>query len=119
MGLFSRKDWNVIAIMFGTPQEYQVNGNRGKGAAADTILENVKRHKRTLYWAVFDQKGAVLESDMGPSREKIPKETLKRLIHELPRLTTVRAVLTILEAGKTDKAARALEWNGYPRADKP
>jgi hypothetical protein len=39
---------------------------------------------------------------------------LQRLERELPRLKTVRTILTMLEESKTDKAAKVLEWTGYP-----
>jgi hypothetical protein len=114
MGLFRKKDWNIVAIMFEKKGEYCVNGNRGKGNAAETIRDNVQKHRRTLYWAVFDQKGAFLEGEPGPGREMIPAETLQRISRELPRLKTVLEVLTMLESGKTEKAAKALVWDGYP-----
>jgi hypothetical protein len=113
MGLFSRKDWNIVAIMFETRQKLSVNGNRGKGKAADTIRANVQKHDRTIYWAVFDQNGAFLEGDAGAGSEHVSKETLTRLTRELPRLKTVREVLTALESGKVDKAAKVLDWPGY------
>ena len=108
MGLFNRKDWNVIAIMFETKAQFQVNGNRGKGSAAETMRDNVKRHPRTVFWAVFDQKGSVLEAQPGPGREIIHKDVLKRLERELPRIKAVRTVLTKLESGDVDKIAMAL-----------
>jgi len=117
MGLFSRKDWNVIGIMFERRDHFQVNGNRGKGSAAVTIRDNVKQHRRTLFWAVFDQKGTFLEGEPGPAHERIPRETLIRLTRELPKLQTVRSILSVLETGRTEKAAKALEWTGYPRSE--
>jgi hypothetical protein len=41
---------------------------------------------------------------------------LQKLERELPRLKTVRTILTMLEQSKTDKAAKVLEWTGYPAA---
>ena len=115
MGLFGKKkDWNVIAIMFETKNSYRVNGNRGKGSDAEAIRDGAKKHDRTLFWAVFDQKGAFVEGGPGPGREYVPREVLQRLERELPRLKTVRTILSMLEQAKTDKAAKALEWDGYP-----
>lgn len=114
MGLFSRKDWNVVAVMFETKDKFRVNGNRGKGSAADRIRDGAKQHDRTIFWAVFDQKGAFLEGQPGEGKKHIPAKTLQRLVKELPTLKTVREVLAALEAGKTNKLAKLLEWDGYP-----
>lgn len=116
MGLFGfgGKDWNVIAIMFEKHDLYRVNGNRGKGAEAVTIRENAKKHPRTIFWAVFDQKGAFLEGEPGPGKESLPPPVLGKLIRELHTNATIRQVLTALEKGESDKFARALEWTGYP-----
>ncbi|GAB4153022.1 MAG: hypothetical protein Tsb009_29210 [Planctomycetaceae bacterium] len=115
MGLFGKKnDWNVIAIMFETKSQYRVNGNRSKGAAAKAVRDGAKGHDRTLFWAVFDQKGAFLEGGPGAGYNHIPAATLTKLQRELPTIKTVRDVLAVLEQGKIDKAAKALVWTGYP-----
>ena len=114
MGFFSRKDWFVIAVMFERRDLYRINGNRAKGAEADKVRDGAKLHERTLVWAVFDHKGAVLETEIGRASEQIPREILQRLTRELPRLKTVREILSLLESGKTDKAAKGLVWDGYP-----
>src|SRR4029078_3010118 len=64
MGFFSTKDWNVIAIIFEKHDLFRVNGNRGKGKDADAIRDGAKKHPRTMYWVVFDQKGGFLEGDV-------------------------------------------------------
>lgn len=115
MGLLGKKkDWNVIAVIFERPDRYQVNGNRGKGAAAEKIRDGARRHERTIFWAVFDQKGAFLEGAPGPADNHITPATLERLQRELPRIKTVRQVLDTLEQGKTNKMAMPMEWDGYP-----
>lgn len=117
MGLFGKKkDWNVIAIMFETKNSYRVNGNRGKGNDADAIRDGAKKHDRTLFWAVFDQKGAFLEGGQGPGRECVPRDVMQRLERELPKLKTVRTILSMLEKAEADKVAKVLEWSGYPAA---
>ncbi len=115
MGLFGRKDWNVIAVIFERRDLFTVNGNRGQGNAAVTIRDGAKRHSRTLFWAVFDQKRAFLEGAPGPAKEQVPLPTLKQLQRDLPKLKTVQEILTALENGTLDKAARQLEWDGYPQ----
>lgn len=120
MGLFGKKkDWNVIAIIFERKDLYRVNGNRGKGSNAAKIRDGAKQHDRTIFWAVFDQKGGFLEGAPGPGRNLVPKETLAKLMRELPKLETVRKVLSTLEAGKEGKASLPLEWLGYPRPPAP
>ena len=119
MGLFGkRRDWNVIAVMFETKAQYRVNGNRAKGGAAKTVRDGARKHERTIFWAVFDQKGAFLEGEPGPGRLFVPAETLAKLTRELPTIKTVQDILAILEKGQTDKAAKGLVWTGYPPADR-
>lgn len=112
MGLFSKKDWNVIAVIFETKLIYRVNGNRGKGSAAVTIRGGAKTHERTIFWAVFDQNSRFLEGEPGPGRHLVPTATLTRMIREFPTIKTVRDVLSVLESGESDKVSRQLEWGG-------
>lgn len=115
MGLFSKKnDWNILAVMFETKLQYRVNGNRAKGTAAVAVRDGAKRHDRTIFWAVFDQKGAFLEGAAGPGHNHIASETLNQLQRELPTIKTIRDLLAMLEEGKADKVAKALIWTGYP-----
>ncbi|MFN0051810.1 MAG: hypothetical protein ACKV0T_06445 [Planctomycetales bacterium] len=114
MGLFGSKDWNVVAIIFERPDMYRVNGNRGKGGEATTIRDNVQKHPRTIFWAVFDQKGAFLEGAPAAGSHAIAATTLQRLIREVAANPTVREVLSVLEKGKEKSASKALVWNGYP-----
>ena len=113
-GFFSSKNWNVIAIMYEKADLYRVNGNHGKGSNAVKIRDNVKNHDRTIYWAVFDQKGGFLEGQAGPGQGLIAQPALQRLVKELPTNQTVRQVLSILEEGTLEKAAKPLRWGGYP-----
>lgn len=118
MGLFgSKKDWNVIAIMFETKASYRVNGNRGKGSEAAAIRDGAAKHQRTLFWAVFDQNRAFLEGGPGPGRELIPHDTLEHIERKLLQLKTVQTILSMLEKGTLTKAAKMLEWSGYPATD--
>ncbi len=114
MGLFGSKDWNVIGIIFEKPDLYRVNGNRGKGGDATTIRDNVKNHPRTIYWAVFNQKGAFLEGGPGKGATSIPAVAVTRLVREIPMNPTLRQILEQLEKGELDKASKALVWAGYP-----
>lgn len=114
LGLFAKKDWNVIAVIFEKADMYRVNGNRGHGSTAVTIRDGVKKHARTIYWAVFDQRGGFLEGEPGPGKEMIAGSALQRLIKEMPTNKTVRSILSMLESGQHEKAARPLEWTGYP-----
>lgn len=119
MGLFSRKDWNVIVIIYERKDCYRVNGNRGRGGEAVKIRDGAKKHSRTLYWAVFDQKRAFLEGGPGPGKENIPADILQRLQRELPTNGTIQQILALLEGGKNDKAAKPLVWGGYPKEEAP
>ena len=113
MGLFGTKDWNVVGILFEKTDLYRVNGNRAKGAEATTVRDNVKKHQRTIFWAVFDQKGGFLEGGPGPGQNTIPANALTRLIREMPTNQSVRQILSMLEKGEA-KASRPLVWGGYP-----
>jgi len=114
LGLFGGKDWNVVAIIFERPDLFRVNGNRGKGGEAVKIRDAVKGHERTIFWAVFDQKGAFLEGATGQGATNVPSPVVQKLTREMATLSTVREVLAILEKGKEAKVAKPLAWGGYP-----
>lgn len=113
-GLFGGKDWNVIGIIFERPDLYRVNGNRGKGGDAKSIRDAVKGHARTIFWCVFDQKGAFLEGEQGQGANHIPPQIVQRLVREVATNPTVREVLAVLEKGKESKISKQLVWTGYP-----
>ena len=116
MGLFSKTDWNVIAVIFERGDLFQVNGNRAKGGMAKKTRDGAKSHVRTLYWAVFDQKGAFLEGETGKGSRLIPHKTLQGLIHEMPTNRVVRGILSTLEHGDLEKVAKPFEWNAKAAA---
>lgn len=113
-GLFGGKDWNVIAVIFERRDLYQVNGQRRKGNAAVKSRDGAKGHPRTIYWAVFNQKGSLLESGKGPGAIQIPGDVLKKLERELPMNRTVQEILKALETRQSDNVAKPLAWSGYP-----
>jgi hypothetical protein len=110
MALFG-KDWNVLTLTFERADLLRVNGNRTKGLDANKIRENAKRHARTVYWAVFNQSGKLLESAAGPGVELVPKPSAERLEKEWTKHESVKAVLELMQKGEM-KAARV-----YPPAD--
>lgn len=114
MGFLLGKDWNVVAITFERADLYRVNGNRAKGHTANKIRDNVKRHARTIHWAVFDQKGKLLESDAGPGVTLVGAAASEKLAAVLAANESIQAVLEALRSGPSDKAARVLTWDGYP-----
>jgi hypothetical protein len=105
------KDWNVIAVTFERADLYRLNGNRTKGHDANKIRDNARRHARTIYWAVYDQKGKQLEAAPGPYAEMIPASTMEKLVEDLPTNPTLLNILELLAKGGTDKAAKMLEWD--------
>ncbi len=120
MGLFgSSKDWNVIAVIYERDQLYRINGNRSKGKMAAKTRDGAKNHGRTIYWAVFDQKGAFLEGDFGPGINYITSSGVSpdRLKKEIPTNKSVLDILRMLEKGEKEKAAKPLVWGGYPEAE--
>lgn len=120
MGLFSRKDWNVLAIIFQRSDLYSVSGQRVKGGAADKARDGAKTHSRTVYWAVFNQKGSFVEGGAGPAGQRdVPPDVLKKLERELPMNRTVQEILKALETSQTDKLAKPLAWTGYPKKSPP
>jgi hypothetical protein len=117
MGLFSTKDWNVVAIIFERREMYRVNGQRGKGGEATKVRDNVKNFERTIFWAVFDQKRAFLEGAVGPGEKMVTSEIVQRLKRELPTNPTVLQILGLLERAELTKAAKPLIWGGYPKPE--
>jgi hypothetical protein len=110
MALFGR-DWNVLTLTFERADLLRVNGNRTKGLDANKIRDNAKRHARTVYWAVFNQKGTVQDAEAGPGVELIPKSAVEKLHKEWLKHPTVLEVLDLLAKGEM-KAARV-----YPPGD--
>ena len=111
MGLFSgTKDWNVVAVLHEKKGLFfQVNGNRAKGPNAEKVREVAKRHSRSVFWAVFNQKRAFVEGGPGAGRELVSIETLQFIERQIAKAKSVSQVLTLLETGKTDKAATGWE----------
>ena len=114
-GLFGGKDWNIVAILFERSDLYTVTGQRAKGGAADKSRDGAKAHPRTIYWAVFDQKGVLKESGEGPGGRSVPADNIKRLEKELRTNRSVQDILKALETGQAEKFAKPLVWGGYPR----
>jgi hypothetical protein len=74
------------------------------------MRDNAKRHARSVYWAVFDQKGRLLEGDFGPGRALIPVPQLEKLASEVIESQSVQSVLEVLRNGSSDKAAKLWQW---------
>ena len=117
MGLFSTKDWNVIAIIFERREMYRVNGQRCKGGEATKVRDNVKNFERTIFWAVYDQKRSFLEGESGKGERLVTTDIVQRLKRELPTNPTVLQVLGMLERGELKTAAKPLLWGGYPKPE--
>jgi len=113
-GLFGGNDWNVLAVIFERRDLYQVSGQRIKGKASEKARDGAKGHPRTVFWAVFNQKGSYLEGGPGAGMALIPKDVLAKLERELPTNRTVQQVLKSLETKETDKIAKPLAWHHYP-----
>ena len=114
---FDTKDWNVIAIIFERREMYRVNGQRCKGGNATKVRDSVKSFERTIFWAVFDQKRAFIEGESGRGERMVTTEIVQRLKRELPTNPTVLTVLGLLERAELDKAAKPLQWGGYPKSE--
>lgn len=112
-GLFG-KDWIVIAVLLERRDIYRVNGNRGQGRSATKIRDGAKKHDRTIYYAVYDGEGKIIESGPGPAAASIPTDTMTRLTREFPTLKTVTDIVETLRGGFRAVAAKKLAWSGYP-----
>jgi hypothetical protein len=117
MSFFGGKDWNIIAVIFESKSMYRVNGNRGKGSDAVKARDGAKTHQRTIYWAVFDQKRAILESDAGKGQSLVDPLVVQRLKKEIHTNSTITHILGILERGELPMAAKPLVWSGYPKEE--
>jgi len=109
MAFLLGKDWNVLTITFERADLFRINGNRTKGRDATKIRDNAKRHARTIYWAVFNQKGKLIESGPGAYSSNIPAAALERISREVLTNESVKGVLDQLQKGESDKAAKILE----------
>ena len=112
MGLFNRKDWNVIAVVFERQGLFQVNGQRVKGGAAEKARDGAKGHPRTVFWAVFNQKGSIVESGPGAGSNNVATEILKKLERDMPFNKTVQEVLKPLETGTEKMLAKPMSMTG-------
>jgi len=108
-GMFD--DWNIIGIIFERRGTYRVNGNRVKGPSAKKARNNVEKHSRTVFWAVFDQSGKLLESGPGGGRHEVDDKILKDFEKEVHSNRSIFRVLETLESGRTENAAKPFEWN--------
>lgn len=114
-GLFGGKDWNVLAVIFERTDMFQVSAQRAKGGDAVKARDGAQGHPRTIYWAVFDQKGKFLEGGPGAGANSISPDTLKKLERDLATNSTILGMLKLLETNQTTKLAKPLVWIGYPR----
>jgi hypothetical protein len=115
MALFGgTKDWNVIAVLHQKPGLFQVNGNRAKGPNAEKVRDVAKRHARSVFWAVFNQKRSFLEGGPGAGRDFVSLETLQFIEKQIAKAKSVSQILSMLEGGKTDKAATGWEIAAQP-----
>jgi len=112
-GLFG-KDWNVVAVIFERRDLYQVSGQRVKGAKADKARDGARAHSRCLYWAVFNQKGNLVESGEGAGSLQVTGDIIAKLAKEVPTNRSVLEVLKSLETKQSDRVGRPLAWHGYP-----
>lgn len=119
MSFLLGKDWNVLTITFERADLFRINGNRTKGRDANKIRDNAKRHARTIYWAVFNQKGKLLEGGPGPYGTNIPAATLERVTRELATNASIANVLEQLQTGPSDKAAKILELDDVKTQTEP
>jgi hypothetical protein len=116
MGLFSRKDWNLVAVIFQRTDLFTVSGQRVKGGDAPKARDTAKIHSRTIYWAVFDQNGSFLEGGAGPAGQReVAPDVVKKLEREFPTNRTVQEVLKALETGESTRLGKPLAWTGYPK----
>ena len=114
-GFFGGKDWNVLAVIFERPDLFTVSGQRVKGGDAVKARDGAQGHPRTIYWAVFDQKGKFLEGGAGQGANNAANDTVKKLERDLRSNRTIQDILKALETSATDKLAKPLVWIGYPK----
>ena len=114
-GFLTGKDWNVLAVIFERTDLFTVSGQRVKGGDAVKARDGAQGHARTIFWAVFDQKGKFLEGAPGPGAQHVSVETVKKLEKDLRSNRTVQDILKSLETAAANKLAKPLVWIGYPR----
>ncbi|MBM81533.1 MAG: hypothetical protein CMJ78_13210 [Planctomycetaceae bacterium] len=112
MPLFPKfEDWNIVGIIFERKGHYRVNGNRARGKNAKKARQGVEKHSRTVFWAVFDQKGKLLESGLGGGQHEVDPQVIEDLKKEIHNNRSIFRVLQTLESGRTENAAKPFEWN--------
>ncbi|HEV7225132.1 MAG TPA: hypothetical protein VGN42_20670 [Pirellulales bacterium] len=119
MSFLLGKDWNVLTITFERADLYRINGNRTKGRDANKIRDNAKRHARTIYWGIFNQKGKLLDGGPGAYGTMIPAAALERLGREWTTNAAIVEVLEQLQRGESDKAAKIFSWGDKAETPPP
>jgi len=119
MSFLLGKDWNVLTITFERADLYRINGNRTKGRDANKIRDNAKRHARTIFWGIFNQKGKLLDSGPGAYGTMIPPAALERLGREWTSNAAIVEVLEQLQRGESDKAAKIFSWGDKAETSSP
>ncbi|HXT59433.1 MAG TPA: hypothetical protein VN699_12410 [Pirellulales bacterium] len=119
MSFLLGKDWNVLTITFERADLYRINGNRTKGRDANKIRDNAKRHARTIFWGIFNQKGKLLDSGPGAYGTMIPAAALERLGREWTSNAAIVEVLEQLQRGESDKAAKIFSWGDKAETPSP
>jgi hypothetical protein len=119
MSFLLGKDWNVLTITFERADLYRINGNRTKGRDANKIRDNAKRHARTIFWGVFNQKGKLLDGGPGAYGTMIPAAALERLGREWTTNAAIVEVLEQLQRGESDKAAKIFSWGDKAETPPP
>jgi hypothetical protein len=119
MSFLLGKDWNVLTITFERADLYRINGNRTKGRDANKIRDNAKRHARTIFWGIFNQKGKLLDSGPGAYSTMIPATALERLSREWVTNEAIVEVLEQLQRGEADKSAKIFSWKDKAETPAP
>ena len=109
MGLFGRRDWNIVVITSEGPERMRLNANRQKGKQAAAAKKGAASHNGTLCWIIFDQNGRRLDDGLGPASTRLDPDQAQRLLTSLPTNRTVLEVLRELEQGR-EKTAREFTW---------
>jgi hypothetical protein len=109
VGLFSRRDWNIVALTYETADRLRLNGNRKQGKKALAAMKGASIHSGTVCWMVFDQTGKSMEQGLGPAAGRIPKQHAERLLASFPRNPGVLEILRKLEEGR-ETAAKIFDW---------
>ena len=107
--VFSRRDWNILAITYEGPGRLRLNANHKRGSKALKAMKGASLHPQTVCWIVFDRKEKKIDDGLGPAAVKLGEDQASKILLSLPTNRDVLTMLLALKEGR-DKRSSVFKW---------